>query len=159
MLFFSRIARIVAKQHLKRLSLRNRWVSHLACIAPGAAICAATWVAMNGYREAELSSSLHGRWTLDAVHSDPSVVQVDVEYRPDGTFMVWQTSKGGSTKIIEHGRWWVSGRQLLQEYDSLEGRPVPAGAQVRPESKTVIRADQSLVLVWPAGFQHTFRRA
>jgi hypothetical protein len=145
-------------KHVKP-SIRNRWTSHLFCIALGAALCAAAWLAVDAYHEVELSQSLEGRWTLDAKHADPSVAQVDVEYRPDGTFMVWQTHRDGCTRIVEHGRWWVSGRHLLQEYDSVDGRPVPNGAQPRPETKTVIRADQTLVLAWPAGFLYQYRRA
>jgi hypothetical protein len=146
-------------RYLRLPSLRNRWISHAGCLLLGAAICAGVWVSVDAYQVAELSQSLEGRWTVDGKLGDPNVAQVDVEYRPDGTFMAWQTGKDGSTKILEHGRWWISGRQLLQEYDSVEGRPLPQGKQQRPEVKTVIRSDQTLLLVWPAGHQIQFRRA
>src|SRR5262245_123117 len=109
--------------------LHNRWLSHVGCVALRAALCAGAWDGGGAWREAELSRSLHGRWTLETAHADPAVQQVDVEYRPDGTFLVWRTGKDGSVQIVEHGRWWVSGRQLLQEYDVLDGHPVAAGAQ------------------------------
>ena len=139
-------------------SVRNRWVTHLGCVALGAVLCAGAWVGVDIYQDADLSDRLQGRWTLHATDAGPPKHQVDVEYRPDGTFMVWRTANDGTSQIVEHGRWWVSGRQLLQEYDSLEGRPVPAGAQPRPESKMVVRADVTLILVWPAGHQYQFRR-
>lgn len=139
-------------------SWRNPWLNHLGCVALGAALCAGTWVGVDAYQDADLSGRLQGRWTLHATDAGPARNQVDVEYRPDGTFMAWRTAQDGSVQIVEHGRWWVSGRRLLQEYDSLDGRPVPAGAQHQPESKLVVRADMQLILVWPAGHQYQFRR-
>jgi len=117
------------------------------------------WAGVGAWQDDELSDRLSGRWTLEATPADPAVSQVDAEYRSDGTFVVWQTRKDGSARIVEHGRWWVSGRRLVQEHASHDGRPVPRGTPVRPERLTVVRADQTLVLVWPAGFQHQFRRA
>ena len=139
-------------------SLRNRCASHLGCVALGAALCAGAWAGVDAYQDADLSGRLEGRWTLQATDAGPAKLQVDVEYRPDGTFMVWRTGPDGKVQIVEHGRWWVSGRRLLQEYDSLDGKPVPAGAQHQPESKLVVRADMLLILVWPAGHQYQFRR-
>lgn len=143
---------------MRLVSLRNRWASQLGCVALGAALCAGAWVGVDAYHDADLSGRLEGRWTLQATDAGPPRHLVDVEYRLDGTFMVWRTAADGSVQIVEHGRWWVSGRRLLQEYDSLEGRPIPAGAQHHPESKMVVRADTTLILVWPAGHQYQFRR-
>ena len=144
---------------MRRLTLRDRWVSHLGCVALGAALCAGAWSGVGAWRDADLSARVGGRWTLEAAHADPAVGQVDADYRPDGLFVVWQTRKDGSAKIVEHGRWWVSEGRLVQEHASHDGRPVPSDTPARPERLTVARADRTLVLVWPAGFQHQFRRA
>lgn len=144
---------------MRRLSLRNRWVSHLGCVALGAALCAGAWAGVGARRDADLRARVSGRWTLEAAHADPAVGRVEADYRPDGSFVVWQAHKDGSARVVEHGRWWVSGGRLVQEHAAHDGRPVPADAPTRPERLTVARADQTLVLVWPAGFQHQFRRA
>jgi hypothetical protein len=114
---------------------------------------------VGAWRDTDLRDRVSGRWTLEAAHADPAVGRVEADYRPDGSFVVWQARKDGSTRIVEHGRWWVSEGRLVQEHASLDGRPVPSGTPVRPERLAVIRADQTLVLVWPAGFQHQYRRA
>lgn len=84
---------------------------------------------------------------------------MDADYRPDGSFVVWQTCTDGSTRIVEHGRWWVSAGRLCQAYTAFDSRPVRPGEQVAPARLTVARADQALVLVWPAGHLNSFRRA
>jgi hypothetical protein len=144
---------------MKFLSLRNRWVSHLACAALGAFLCGGVYLAVNHWRQVELRNEIEGRWSLTSKIHDPSVRQVICEYRPDGTFAAWQIKADGTQKIVEHGIWWVSGGRLMQEYASFDGRPVPVAAQPHPEAKVVVLAGPKMALVYPAGFAMEFGRA
>lgn len=144
---------------MKCLSLRNRWVSHLACVALGALLCAGAYAGVNLWRQYELKQAIEGRWNLTSKIHDPSVRQVICEYRPDGTFAAWQIKADGSRKIVEHGVWWVSGQRLMQEYASFDGRSVPPGAQAHPEAKVVVLSGKKMALVYSAGFAMELGRA
>lgn len=144
---------------MRRFLRWNRWTNHLGCFALGAALCAGVWAGVGAWHDDDLHDRVSGRWTLEAAHADPAIGQVEADYRPDGSFAIWQIRKDGTGQIVEHGRWWVSGGRLVQEHASHDGRPLPSGTLARPERLTVVRADQTLVLVWPAGFQHQFRRS
>lgn len=133
--------------------MRNRWLSHTACVMLGFALAVAVWAGSATWRDLELHRSIEGHWKLSTAHVDPNVIRVDSDFRPDGTFVIWQTRIDHSVRIVEQGRWWVSRGRLMQNYVALDGRPVPFGVQQRPEEKLIVRADRQLFLVWPAGLQ------
>lgn len=141
------------------LSLRNRWVSHLGCMALGALLCAGAGFSVDFWRQVELRQAIEGRWSLSSKIADPAVRQVICEYRPNGTFAAWQIRADGSQKIVEHGTWRISGQHLMQVYASFDGRPVPPRSQPRPEANVVILSGSKLTLVYPAGVALEFGRA
>jgi hypothetical protein len=140
---------------LPRLS--NRSASHLACVLFGAALATTAWAGFRYRDRVALEGRIEGPWDLQGPFGDPGTRAVVCEFRPDGTFSTWATDASGTARLSHHGRWRVSGRELLLDYTTApDGLGRPSGQ--RPERLVVVRADVELVLAGASGYQKRLTR-
>ena len=142
--------------------IRNRWTNRLGWVALGAALYAVASNAMDSWNDWDLQHRVSGRWILASPITSPEYpdyVSANVEYRPDGIYTIWHTLKDGSTRIFEYGHWRVADGRLMTQLLATEWRPIPSDAQTNPVQLIIVRADERLILVWPAGHQYSWSRA